>query len=184
MEQLAGAEMQRGLQTCPCDTAPRMGRAPQNYYHYRNSEIPDNRRDCDRDPAVTVSLPTPHLLIADDDSAFRLSLSQAFESRGFRTSQAADGLEALHVVRREEIHLILLDLQMPRLSGLETMRRLRGEFGELPWILVSGALDEQVIAQAESMSVYSVLAKPFRVQEASGVVISALRDVYRWDWRG
>ena len=123
----------------------------------------------------------PHLLIIDDDTAFRQSLSGAFESRGFRTSQAPDGLAALEVIRRsEQIHLVLLDQQMPRLTGLETVRRLRNDYQNLPCILVSGALDDEVIAQAQAMSVYSVLAKPIRFQDASELVLQALKDFYSW----
>src|SRR5437764_3417607 len=72
-----------------------------------------------------MSLFTPRLLITDDDRDFRETLAGALADRGFETLQAADGEEALKIVCRQEVHLLLLDMQMPRLSGLETIERLR-----------------------------------------------------------
>ncbi len=117
--------------------------------------------------------------------------------RGFETLQAADGEEALSLVRRHEIHLILLDMQMPRLSGLETIERLHElpPTGQsplalarehiqpvfpLPWILISGALDDQLIARAKAASVFSVLPKPVRLPELTGAVAGALAQAYDW----
>ena len=64
---------------------------------------------------------SPSLLITDDDSDFRETLQVVFEPQGFRTLLAGDGEEALHIVRHEEVHLLLLDMHMPKLTGLETL---------------------------------------------------------------
>src|SRR5262245_9830118 len=123
-----------------------------------------------------MQLFTPRLLITDDDRDFRETVAGVLVDRGFETLQAADGEEALRIVSRQEVHLLLLDMQMPRLSGLETIERLRGLGAgwavpnnaesedmmgtaqianriALPWILISGALDEQIIARAHAASV-------------------------------
>src|SRR5438067_13347436 len=71
-------------------------------------------------------LTPPRLLITDDDRDFRETVAGMLSDRGFETLQAADGEEALKIVCRQEVHLLLLDMQMPRLSGLETIERLRG----------------------------------------------------------
>src|SRR3954452_18393868 len=68
---------------------------------------------------------TPRLLITDDDRDFRETVAGVLADRGFETLQAADGEEALSIVCRQEVYLLLLDMQMPRLSGLETIERLR-----------------------------------------------------------
>src|SRR4029079_868229 len=138
---------------------------------------------------LAMRLVTPRLLITDDDRDFRETVAGVLSDRGFETLQAADGEEALHIICRQEVHLLLLDMQMPRLSGLETIERLRGlgvawalptdsaeTMGEgrpqtrilLPWILISGALDEQTIARAPAAAVFSVLPKPVRLPELTG----------------
>jgi CheY-like chemotaxis protein len=129
-----------------------------------------------------MSIFTPRLLITDDDRDFRETLAGMLSDRGFETVQAADGEEALHIVSRQTVHLLLLDMQMPRLSGLETIERLHqgGLSLPLPWILISGALDEQIVTRARAASVYSVLPKPVRLPELTGAVTGALAHAYDW----
>ena len=161
-------------------------------------------------------LTPPRLLITDDDRDFRETVADMLRDRGFETLQAADGEEALNIVCRQEVHLLLLDMQMPRLSGLETIERLRGLGGVMrpapnegiarpspnedtyggpaqsslagptlrrfiiPWILISGALDEQLIARARAAAAFSVLPKPVRLPELTGAVAGALAQAYNW----
>jgi CheY-like chemotaxis protein len=141
-----------------------------------------------------MQLFTPRLLITDDDRDFRETVAGVLNERGFETLQAADGEEALNIVCRQQVHLLLLDMQMPRLSGLETIERLRGAEmpwtivdpinGKLtiplPWILISGALDERIIARAQAAAVFSVLPKPVRLPELTGAVAGALAQAYGW----
>ena len=67
---------------------------------------------------------TPSLLITDDDRDVRETLRDVFQSRGFLTQTAGDGEEALRIVRNQEIHLVLIDMHMPRLTGIEAITRL------------------------------------------------------------
>jgi len=153
-----------------------------------------------------MSLLTPRLLITDDDRDFRETVAGALEDRGFETLQAADGEETLQIICRQEVHLLLLDMQMPRLSGLDTIERLRGiempwtvawavstpaatpgaagpaqkPIIALPWILISGALDEQLIARARAAAAFSILPKPVRLPELTGAVSKALEQAYGW----
>jgi CheY-like chemotaxis protein len=121
-----------------------------------------------------MALATPCLLITDDDRAFRETLREVFEPRGFRTFMAADGQQAVSIVRQVDVHLVLMDLQMPGLTGLETARRVKAHRAEF------GALNEEVMAEAEQVPVYSVLAKPISVSKVTDTVNLALRDVYNW----
>ncbi len=138
-----------------------------------------------------MSLLTPRLLITDDDRDFRQTVAGALEDRGFETLQAADGEETLRIICRQQVHLLLLDMQMPRLSGLETIERLRGietpwnqaaekPIVALPWILISGALDDQLIARARAAAAFSILPKPIRLPELTGAVSKALEQAYGW----
>jgi CheY-like chemotaxis protein len=129
-----------------------------------------------------MRLVTPRLLITDDDRDFRETVAGVLTDRGFETLQAADGEEALSLVSRFEVHLLLLDMHMPRLSGLETIERLhqRELIVPVPWILISGSLDDNIIAQARAAAAFSVLPKPLRLPELTGAVASALAQVYGW----
>jgi CheY-like chemotaxis protein len=122
----------------------------------------------------------PSLLITDDDPAFRETLQGVFEPQGFRTLLAGDGEEALGIVRREKVHLVLLDMHMPKLTGLETLRRVRQLRAILPCILLSADLDELIVEQALRLHAFSVLAKPVTRREITDVVGEALRLTYNW----
>ncbi len=127
-----------------------------------------------------MKLETPSLLITDDDRDFRETLRSIFEPRGFRTILAGDGEEALEVIQREPVHLLLLDMHMPRLTGLETIRRLRTLHLDLPCILISAALDRQLEADARAAQAFSVLSKPIRLPDITGLVARAMQQIYCW----
>lgn len=122
----------------------------------------------------------PSLLITDDDRAFRETLRGVFEPEGYRTLLAGDGEEALGIVRNEEVHLVLLDMHMPKLTGLETLRRVRQLKTLLPCILLSADLDDLVIEQARLLRAFRVLSKPVTRRQITGVVRQALRRTYNW----
>jgi CheY-like chemotaxis protein len=120
---------------------------------------------------------SPSILISDDDVEFRETLRGMFEPQGYRTIVAADGEEAVEIVRSEPIHLALLDLHMPKLSGLEVLRFINQFNALLPCILMSAGLDEAVRRQAERLA-FSVLAKPVSGLHVRSLVEAALRLVY------
>lgn len=122
----------------------------------------------------------PSLLITDDDGAFRETLRSVFAPRGFQTLTAADGDEALEIVETQPVHLLLTDMHMPRVNGLETIRRIRERRLILPCILLSGGVDDGLLEQARGLQAFSVLPKPVRFAELTGVVCQALRITYGW----
>jgi len=126
----------------------------------------------------------PSLLITDDDTSFRETLQEMFEPQGFRTFLAGDGEEALRIVRSQEVHLVLLDMHMPKLTGLETLRLVKKVRAVLPCILMSARLDESVVEQARLAHAFSVLAKPVTRGQLITVVRQALARTYDWHLPG
>jgi CheY-like chemotaxis protein len=122
----------------------------------------------------------PSLLITDDDPDFRETLRIVFEPRGFRTLLAGDGLEALNIVRNETVHVVLLDMHMPKLTGLETLRMLKEFRAMLPCILLSAQLDEWIVEQARLAHAYLALSKTVSVKQITGAVQQALQRTYAW----
>ena len=123
---------------------------------------------------------TPTLLITDDDPGFRETLRVIFEPRGFHTLLAGDGEEALEIVHQERIHLVLLDMHMPKLTGLETLRQLKEFRAMLPCILLTAQLDDRIVEQARMAHAYSVLSKTLTLRQITGVVFQALQRTYAW----
>ncbi len=125
----------------------------------------------------------PSLLITDDDVAFRETLCGLFQPRGFQIFSAGDGQEALEIVGKEDVHLLLLDMHMPRLDGLETVRRVKRFKSQLPCILLSARLDDALASQAKQAEVFSVLSKPVTRDAITTAVETALERVYGWSRR-
>lgn len=123
---------------------------------------------------------SPSILITDDDVAFRSTLSDMLAPCGYELTIAGDGDEALEIVRRRPIDLLLCDNHMPRLTGLETIARLRELKKALPCILMSAALDEQIMAEARLLETFSVLMKPVSRQVLRSTIELALFRTYGW----
>jgi len=100
------------------------------------------------------------ILITDDDSAYRETLREIIEPQGFHTLEASSGEEALDIARQESVHLVLLDMNLPRMTGLETLRLLHQVQALLPCILVTADTSDTLIREALQVQAYSVLHKP------------------------
>ena len=122
----------------------------------------------------------PSILITDDDVAFRSTLSDMLAPCGYELTIAGDGAEALDIVRRRPIDLLLCDNHMPRLTGLETIAQLRQLKKEMPCILLSATLDEQILAEAQLLETFSVLMKPVTRKVLRSTVELALYRAYGW----
>jgi CheY-like chemotaxis protein len=123
---------------------------------------------------------TPSILITDDDHAFRETVRGMLEPRGFRTLTAENGEEALRIVGLEPIHLLLLDMHMPRLTGLDTVRRIRQLHSRVPCVLLSAALDEGIVQQARLADVFTVLSKPVSCCDITTAVDQVFQRIYGW----
>lgn len=126
-----------------------------------------------------MTLDRPYsILVTDDDPAVRETFRDIFEPVGFRTLLAESGEEALDIVKDEEIHIALMDMHLPKLSGLETMTLVRQIKGVLPMILVSAESDDNLLRKALSAHAFCVLAKPVSRHVVIYVVTKALEKFY------
>jgi len=123
----------------------------------------------------------PNLLVTDDDSAFREVVSEGLSRRGFRVVEARDGQEALDVLDQAEVHVALLDVHMPRVTGLEVIRKLQDREHRPPFVLMSAKLDEVIRSEAKRLQAYEVVSKPVRLKQLTDVVCHALTEIYGWN---
>jgi len=108
-------------------------------------------------PEISVS---GRVLIADDDAAVRLRLRRMLEPTGVAILEAENGREAIELARDYSIDIAIVDLVMPEMDGLETIRELlRGQPG-INIIAISGALPAHFLDVAKRMGARAVIAKP------------------------
>ena len=122
----------------------------------------------------------PVMLITDDDRSFRETMAEVFSRRGFAPLLAADGEEAIHVAQEATVHVALFDFHMPQRTGLESISACRSLGINIPYILLTGALDSAIATQAEDVEVFSLLEKPVSIQIVTGVVKEAMASHYPW----
>ena len=108
--------------------------------------------------------PTCHVLVADDEPHIGRIIKMKLEQGPFRVSLAYDGREALETLEREpDIGLVLLDLMMPHLSGLDVLAAMRRDrrWQKIPCIILTAAGQEQQHTSAMALGANDFLTKPF-----------------------
>jgi two-component system, cell cycle sensor histidine kinase and response regulator CckA len=104
------------------------------------------------------------ILIADDEEMVRLVLKAVLSYRGYKVVEATDGEHALELVRRAAppFDLVLLDVDMPRLNGWETLKQLRAEQPELRVLMLSGGAVDADAPKARNRGAVGFVGKPFK----------------------
>jgi DNA-binding NtrC family response regulator len=120
----------------------------------------------------------PRILIVDDDASQRSLLDSFLKSQGFETVPVASGERALEVLRSEPVAMMISDVRMPGLSGLETLRQARKEHAVLPVLLVTAYADVREAVGAMRDGALNYLTKPIdldellvSVQHATGITL-------------
>ena len=106
--------------------------------------------------------PKPRLLIVDDVSDNRTVLTRRFQRRGYEVVEADSGFAAIELIGRESFDLVLLDVMMPGIDGIETLRRIRSEqsASALPVIMVTAKSESDSIVQALELGANDYVTKP------------------------
>jgi len=120
----------------------------------------------------------PVVLVVDDEKSLRDFVRRNLEARHYKVLTASNGLEALAVFKSENVDLVILDLMMPHLDGLETTRRIR-ESSKTPIIILTALGEESDKVQAFDLGADDYLTKPFGVGELMGRIKAVLRRA-RW----
>ncbi len=110
-------------------------------------------------------MPAEKVLLVDDEPEFVQVLSQRMESRGVGVDTAASGREALEKVRGKSYDAIILDLAMPEMDGIETLKRLLEDNPDLQVILLTGYATLQKGVEAIKVGAMDFLEKPAEIQE-------------------
>ena len=124
-----------------------------------------------------MKTPTPDsatILLVDDEAAVQKLLTYPLEQEGFRVLQAGDGEEALRRFEAEHVDLVVLDLMLPRLDGLEVCRRLRAQ-STVPIIMLTARDDELDKVVGLELGADDYITKPFSIREFRSRVRALLR---------
>ena len=116
------------------------------------------------------------LLLVDDTAANRDMLSRRLQRLGYQVLLAASGAEALHIIETQAVALVLLDVEMPGMSGLDVLGTLRQKYSpiELPVIMVTGRQQREDIIEALTLGANDYVTKPIDMPIAAARIQTQL----------
>lgn len=114
----------------------------------------------------------PKILVVDDELDIREFSRSFFQKRGIDVLSAADGQEALRLIEQDVFDLVLLDVRMEGMSGIDVLRELRRRNIAVNVVMVSGADDVASVKEAVSLGCKSFIRKPLVLEEFKRVVLS------------
>ena len=117
------------------------------------------------------------LLIVDDQKGIRLLLDEVFRREGFKTTLAANGLEALQAVEQEVPGCVLLDMKMPGIDGLEVLKRLKIGWPEIPVIMMTAYGEIELTEDALKTGAVKYFTKPFDIYEVRDAVNAMFEEL-------
>ena len=120
-----------------------------------------------------------HVLVVEDDKEIREGVEIYLKSQGYEVFQAADGVEGLEVIEKEDIHLAIVDIMMPRMDGISMVVKLREKY-DFPVIFLSAKSEEVDKIMGLNMGADDYVTKPFTPMELFARVNSQLRRYRRF----
>lgn len=121
---------------------------------------------------------SPLILVVDDDDNLRWVLKTQLEEMGYAAETAADGVSALNAIDKQPPALVLTDLNMPGMSGLDLMERIRRDYPEIPVVIITAFGTIQSAVQAMRSGAYDYLTKPIDYDELA-LCVSRVLEHFR-----
>lgn len=122
------------------------------------------------------------ILIVDDEPQLRLLYAEFLGLLGYKACTARNGAEALTMAELERPQLVLLDVEMPGMNGIEVLCRLRAGGFAGPVLLMSGSWSEAVLERTRELDVVDIVSKPFGLSQLQQAVQARLSPEGGWVW--
>ena len=126
------------------------------------------------DARPTAPSDAPRCLVVDDEPRLRQVLMRLMESDGFRCVEAGTGADALEILARVPVTLVLTDLRMPQMDGIELLRRVRAEWPDVAVVMITAVADVEVAVSCLAIGAMDYLTKPFHLEEVRARVRQSL----------
>jgi two-component system, NtrC family, response regulator AtoC len=127
----------------------------------------------------------PEIIIADDNRILNLGLARFFTKKGYSVKSAFNGDELVNHCRDNEIEIAVVDLQMPVMSGLDAIRKIKEISPKTRIVVITGSLDWKSLKKSIQLGVMGCLLKPFTLDEIGLAIEKAIGDETSFDqWNG
>jgi two-component system, response regulator, stage 0 sporulation protein F len=105
------------------------------------------------------------ILIVDDQFGIRILLNEVFQKEGYQTFQAANGIQALDIVTKHDPDLVLLDMKIPGMDGIEILKRMKVIDPDIRVIIMTAYGELDMIQEAKNLGAITHFAKPFDIDD-------------------
>lgn len=119
------------------------------------------------------------IMVVDDEAGIRNLLSEALSVKGFNVTSAKDGMESLKYMRTNNFDLVITDINMPRLNGIELLKKMKKAGRQEKVVIMTGSTFDSSALAKEIPLVYFQLRKPFKMDNFVRVVSSVLKTKRR-----
>ncbi len=121
------------------------------------------------------SVSVKRILVVDDEQDFLFTMEYWLKSKGYEVKTATDGIKALDLVKTFNPHLILLDINMPGIDGVETLKRIRAFNKDVPVIIITAFVGEERVAEVSSYQISGLFYKDKDFKEGLQLLESVLK---------
>jgi len=122
-----------------------------------------------------MAVEIPNVLVVDDSRSVRDSLQRTLERRGYRVLTCANGVDAIEILRREDVQVVVADLKMPRMDGLRLLTSARTFRPEVQFVIISAFGTVQKAVEAMKLGAVDFIVKPFRQEVVCAAVKKAVK---------
>ena len=116
------------------------------------------------------------VLVVDDDAGMVETLADILAARHYRVGTAESGASAVDMVRSDRYDVVLMDIQMPGLNGVDTLKAMRALVPDLSVIMMTAFTRHELVEEARAATVLAVLAKPLDLDRVLRLIEGAVRD--------
>jgi two-component system NtrC family response regulator len=115
------------------------------------------------------------VMVVDDEKDFLYTMEYWLKSKGYQVVTAANGLEAIEVIKKEALDIIFLDLHMPVMDGLDALKNIRQLNKDIPIILITAYASDEKVTEAEKYGISGLFYKYKDLSESTSLIETILR---------
>lgn len=118
----------------------------------------------------------PRILVVDDEESIREFLEIMLKKEGYEVTSAADGKQGLELIRKRSFDLVISDMQMPHMTGIELLKEAKAQYPELLFMMITAFGTTETAVEAMKLGAYDYILKPFKIDEVRINIANALRS--------
>ncbi|HMN67852.1 MAG TPA: sigma-54 dependent transcriptional regulator [Bdellovibrionales bacterium] len=116
------------------------------------------------------------ILVVDDEESIREFLEIMLRKEGYEVTCAEDGQAGLDIIKKKSFDLVISDLQMPNMTGIELLRQVKDQYPDLLFMMITAFGTTETAVEAMKLGAYDYITKPFKIDEVRIIIANALRS--------